>query len=581
MMLSPSDRSLLTDQLRPPVGFDLLQAVGTTFTLDLISALSIPLAFGAGAVRESQDPIAILDGVRRFADRIDVFAQAGEVFVPPATDLVALTEAMIHPVAAPRGGLFHPKVWVLKYGRGGERRYRFLCSSRNLTTDRTWDAVLRLDSAVDGFAADNQPLREFVAQLPDQAVIPLDRNRRLAIERLATDLKDVRWELPPGASELIFHPLGGGRPFDRAVFAADRTVVISPFVSDGGIGITAPTSVAKVSIISRAESLDRLQPETLSRFDKMYVLDSGAQIEEEATPNQLVGLHAKVVVLDRGNSSRIFVGSANATTGAYANNVEFMVEFDGTRNGARDLLAVEGGFMNLLEEHLSAGGLDDDQQHKDDNALERAVRSVASTKFVATAIWDGPECDVTIDCDSAEPTPSGFEAMMRLVTAPGRSFRLPSGGATVGLGRFALEDLTPFLCIDVKDHRGEVRSCVVLAELRGDRTEERLEAVLARQINTPEKFLQLLMLLLAYGAPDLLLQMGQSAGAVNAGEWAEAFSGIFERLTRALADSPQAVDDLASVINGIRKRGNAAEVIPAGFDELWSIVEKAREALRA
>src|SRR5690349_1374566 len=105
-MFEPDGRAVLTEQLRPPSGFQLAHAVATTFTLDLTTALSVPLAFAAHRVRDSQDPIAILDAVRRAADKVDVFAQAGQVFEPRMTsDLFALLEPMIHPVRSPRDGL--------------------------------------------------------------------------------------------------------------------------------------------------------------------------------------------------------------------------------------------------------------------------------------------------------------------------------------------------------------------------------------------------------------------------------------------------------------------------------------------
>ena len=55
-MLEPDGRAALTEQLRPPSGFQLAHAVATTFTLDLTTALSVPLAFAAHRVRESQRP---------------------------------------------------------------------------------------------------------------------------------------------------------------------------------------------------------------------------------------------------------------------------------------------------------------------------------------------------------------------------------------------------------------------------------------------------------------------------------------------------------------------------------------------
>src|SRR5258705_1391443 len=81
-MLAPDSRSLLLEALRPPPGARLSRALATTFTLDLESLLAAPMAFAAHGARESSDPITLMESVRRHADRIDVFAQAGQVSVP-------------------------------------------------------------------------------------------------------------------------------------------------------------------------------------------------------------------------------------------------------------------------------------------------------------------------------------------------------------------------------------------------------------------------------------------------------------------------------------------------------------------
>lgn len=79
-MLAPDSRHLLLDALRPPPGYTLDLAVGTTFTLDLLSLMSTPVAF-AMFDRQHQDgssvndPIAMLQGLREHASRISVFAR--------------------------------------------------------------------------------------------------------------------------------------------------------------------------------------------------------------------------------------------------------------------------------------------------------------------------------------------------------------------------------------------------------------------------------------------------------------------------------------------------------------------------
>ena len=44
-MLEPEERSLLFDALRPPLGYQLDTAVGTTYSLDLLALATVPVAF--------------------------------------------------------------------------------------------------------------------------------------------------------------------------------------------------------------------------------------------------------------------------------------------------------------------------------------------------------------------------------------------------------------------------------------------------------------------------------------------------------------------------------------------------------
>ena len=148
-MLAPDGRAVLLDALRPPQGYELGFAVATTFTLDLAAALIVPLAFAGSQLGEAKDPVAVMEAVRSSADRVAIFCQAGNIVVPQqASDLVAFIEQCVHEVRRPKPGhLFHPKLWALRYeAEEHEPTYRLLVLTRNLTLDRSWDLVLRLDS---------------------------------------------------------------------------------------------------------------------------------------------------------------------------------------------------------------------------------------------------------------------------------------------------------------------------------------------------------------------------------------------------------------------------------------------------
>lgn len=237
-MLAPDARAVLRDQLRPPAGFELDRAVATTFTLDLSAALVAPLAFASFGVAEAPDPITVMEAIRSAADRIDVFCQAGSLIVPrQASDLMSFLEPMVHPVEPPRPGrIFHPKTWLLRYVAEDEApRYRFLCGTRNLTNDRAWDAVVRLDATLGSRPhAKNRPLADFTRSLPGRSALPVDPARRAAIEALADDVRRLEWEHPDDVNELTVHVLGiPGAP--RPDFSGYRHLVISPFVKSGAV----------------------------------------------------------------------------------------------------------------------------------------------------------------------------------------------------------------------------------------------------------------------------------------------------------------------------------------------------------
>src|SRR4029453_2699311 len=156
------------------------------------------------------EPLALLEAVRRHASRGVVFCQASEIAPPPAAQrLFAFLEGGVVQVAAPRsGGSFHPKIWLIKYVADTVApRFRFLCLSRNLTFDTSWDTVVCLEGElVDrqrGISV-NRPLGDFLARLPDLAVNDVNSAQRALVTSLAQEVKRVRFELPEGVSPYLF-----------------------------------------------------------------------------------------------------------------------------------------------------------------------------------------------------------------------------------------------------------------------------------------------------------------------------------------------------------------------------------------
>lgn len=89
-MLAPTERSLLLDHFRPPDGYRFDSAIGTTYSLDLVALMMVPLAFtfldietAAGdPVDDTMAPLALLEALRRHASAVTLFCHAGCIAVP-------------------------------------------------------------------------------------------------------------------------------------------------------------------------------------------------------------------------------------------------------------------------------------------------------------------------------------------------------------------------------------------------------------------------------------------------------------------------------------------------------------------
>jgi hypothetical protein len=280
-MLGPQDRRLLLDALRPPEGYALDFAVGTTYTLDLLALLTAPLAFTFfdwqdAEGRPNPDPLALLEALRRYADRIAIFCQAGQILIPKQHRILfGYLESSVFQ-ATPPGleGSFHAKFWALRFRANGQPvRYRLLCLSRNLTFDRSWDTALVLEGSVierkNAFGG-NHPLGAFVDSLPTMAVHEVPKNTREQIAQCAYELRRLEVELPEGFEELSYWSLGHdgkkGWPFADQY---DRLLVVSPFLAEGLLK-SLSDSANEAILVSRLESLDEIGPAALSGFTEVF-----------------------------------------------------------------------------------------------------------------------------------------------------------------------------------------------------------------------------------------------------------------------------------------------------------------------
>ena len=597
IMLAPESRELLLDALRPPTGYSLDRAVATTFTLDLETALTVPLAFAGFRLDEQPDPIEVMQSLRRMSDRIDIFCQAGAIGAGRwPSDLLALLEDVVHEVRRPRPShIFHPKTWVLRFRDESEApSYRLLVLSRNLTADRSWDTILWLDGRRAGrINQSSEPLARFIRALPRLAVTPLSPGRHAILTELADELRRVDWELPNGVRKARFHPIG--LPYARRFsikehFSGYRKLVISPFVREGAIRrIFRPRSGQRDMLISRGAELNALPSDALDHVD-VYELDPTASLaaddpEGEINRSFLTQLHAKLFVVERARQAHLFVGSANATDAGLGQNVEFLCELVGSVGtlGVDALVGEKAPLRAMLTPYESSTEPSDDKNGEDTRTLENLLLDVAAgVRFRTTVTQETEGWVARITSDTAPPRiPKGACVTIAPHNRPDETCPLdPVEPLDVELPPCELADITAFLRLTAsRSVNGKAPECstVVCSRLEG-LPDDRFRQIFARQIDTPEKFLRLLALLIGFASGTVIdvAVNGEGSGSWSAG----AGQGVLELLARALAESPKSIDHLDEIVEHLRRSPHGQAVLPQGWDDVWLPVLEARRAMR-
>ncbi|NKS22301.1 hypothetical protein GS467_13950 [Rhodococcus hoagii] len=579
-MLTPDNRATFLEQLRPGAGRRLDHLVGTTFTVDLESALLPPLAFAEYG--DSRDPLAMLAAVHSSIANIDLFHQCGQVKVPSTPSaLMEFLAPSLHAVRPPRGGLFHPKLWLARYvDEDGGPSYRLLIQSRNLTPDASWDLVASFDGW-HGTRRDktNTPLFDLLHYLAADGttVTPLDADRGERIHALADAIRYAQWELPDDAKTLDFHVLGVPGHKTKLDFSGTRQLVVSPFLTDDGLAYVRSVGNRRLAVVSRREALDQLDPECARSIDDAYVLNPDAGIPDpDSTGSVLSGLHAKAYVVEFANQTRLFLGSANATGPAFARNVEILVEMTvrSTAFGIDTLLG-DKGMAAILRPYPAEGGAAPDPDEDAKKELANVLRALAAIPITVTVAPDADRFDLRLRTDRPLDVPDGFALAIGLTTRPGNNIRIDTGAdLDHHIRRLTLVEITPFVTLTVTSPAGLVASTVVVATLVGD-PPERLDEVIAAQLKSPEDFLKLIALLLSvqgiHGGTGASWSAATSGGAAG-----DAASGVLEVLLQALARGDGDLEAIGRIVDRLDGR----DVLPDGFSELWRAVEDASKALQ-
>ena len=586
-----SDRLDYGQLLIPPQGYRLERAIAATYSLDLNTLLSIPIALFYSQTLEGKidgERFQVLEAIRRTAETVTVYCQEGHIHVPDRYNrLFAFMEEMIISVRmADAFSSFHPKVWALRYSPvadGGPVVYRVLVLSRNLTYDRSWDLAVTLEGRVGTSARGvNRPLVDFLAHL--------NRIHPIAdFARFAKDLARVKFECPAQFDRLAFHPVGidGYRASPIDGQDAEAALCISPFIDERTVKGLRDCTQSDFWLFSRQAELAKLPPDLVKRCKAYRLSDwvvEGERMEAGDSSNEECAeqdLHAKLFVFQAPDRCRWFLGSANATEAARSRNTEFLVELVGgdrhcsLEQATDDLMAIDGAFQEFLPD--SAGKPDTDAQQR--AAIRRLEYEMIKAPLQGSVVRseNAANYDLSLHLDlRGIRNPAGLRVDVRPLNFS-QSEVVQVGKDNRPVFRNIREsEITRFMAFTINAGGEDVRQFVLRCELAGIPS-ARLDTIFQSIVSSREQFFEYLEFLLAdelskgdFLEPPMKQRIG-TGSEEDVLSW-HAHLPIFERMIVAAARDPDRLREVDGVIDRLKKQGATDRpLVPPEFLDFWEV----------
>lgn len=603
-MLAPDSRAVAFDLLRPPAGYDLDFAVLTTYTLDLEASLALPLSLVARADNGLEellaDPLLLLEALRRAGEKIHVFVDRAGIAVPrQRRELYAMLEPSVHPVCAPGGGAFHPKVWVLRFlSEDGAILVRVAVLSRNLTFDRSWDIALASEGSPKPKrqTPGSRPLAELVRHLPALCEESPSTSIADKVEALADEVARTAFRAPDGFFDdpIEFHVLGlGGQQAAgrlwQPISGGYDMIAVAPFVGSSALDSVAGMGEGQRMLVSSREELDKLPDSVMEGWNRVCVMSDAALDEmEDENAGRPSELHAKFLAVEHGWDVTWWVGSANLTFAAFSGrNVEVMAALSarkGRRNGNSGYgigRFLESGFEALCEPHRR--GVPATESAEMAEALERieaARDALLDADLSVVCSPSGPNWNWSLEGALRRPVPDVDVKAWPISLAEEQALllELPL------VWTLPIERLTRLVAFRLHVSVPGVDDIALTLSLPVQgMPEDRLHHVLRSLIGDSERFMAFLRALL--GGLDGMIDWAHGRDANGDGApWSDGPGDdtLLEGLVRAASRDPERLEPVRRLIEDFRSTKEGRRIVPDAFLDLWSAVEEAlREDGRA
>ncbi|MEH7379116.1 phospholipase D family protein [Bacillus sp. JJ1533] len=588
-MLKPDKNRLnYSDMLKPPVGYEVEFAIGTTYSLDLEALIGVPLALSLAEEMGHafhDNPIFMLEGLRRASDKFLIFCEAGQIKVPQNNNTIfALVENSVCEIALENNLSFHPKLWLIKYVNEENRElYRLLVLTRNLTFDRSWDLALALEGEKqEEVNTKTKPLKDFF-----QFLLPYvpDATKVESMKKLISALDYVHFVPGGNFVDYDFLPLG------IEEYSKDKTelfdtyhdlIIMSPFLSGSTINEIKEKKLSdkKFVLITRRTELHKL-PHDILDYSDIYVLKEmivdgegviSEEDEEEMGQAQQQDIHAKLYAKSKYNQHHFYIGSANCSRNAFHGNVEFLLKLKYKKYGFKMQQLLEDLFGKDEEDNPfeKIDVLPVFEEEKEDDVLEQLQKGIKQLcRSDLRAYVTKTQSTYSLAIQSKE-----LQGTIRFFIKPLLSqVQEQLLDETVLFSDLNLVELGEFYRVKAVIEDAQIERIIKIDTegIPAERDSEIYKSI----IRDPATFLRYVAFLLA---DDFLLAALEQFERSKKGNivWDSAYLDgpiLYENMLKTVSRSPDKLNDVEYVMDIIRDE----EIIPEDFEKLYQIFKRANQ----
>lgn len=597
---SNCDRTDYNIILMPPDGYKLDKAIGTTYSLDLEALTAVAICLGLSEETDSklmQNPISMLNALQKVSDKIILFCEAGQIKAPlKPTALSILLEKMVVEVALPkdrqlgRYPAFHPKTWVLSYvNKDGDKKYRFVVMSRNLTFDRSWDVSFSMDSSrMVRQKKKTKPIINFLDFLSGSVSnnVKDAGKKRTLIRNMQVELADVSFSLDSKEFGENFEilPLGIGKNAyqmsEDVLFSTDRNsadstfhelVVMSPFLSDSVIAdfniAERGLSDSKRTLITRRSELSKLKEMDTDNFTiyvlKDEIVDGEDVISDVMTDKMKQDIHAKIYIRRKYADVDLYLGSMNASYSAINKNVEMMLWL-GTKNKylngekfLKDIFCGPADDVKNPFEKVTVMDAVQDIDGDNKNALEQKIKELCRAKRKATITEDNyGKYKVTVEFP-------GVTSDKTIMVSPFNSKQEHTLCEKIEFTDLEILQLSEFYELTAKEGEDEIHRIIMIPTIGFP--EDRESAVVNSIVKDRASFVEYIAFVLG---DDYLASMLEKKQIGESGIFQhsnDAMPVLYEKMLKTSVEEPERFRDIGYVLKMVTDK----EIIPDEFRELY------------